>query len=48
MVLASLMLFMFMKSGKTLTKREAWALFAFWLVFVAVEFISNFKPLPST
>jgi len=37
MVTASIMLFYFMKSGRHLTKREAFLLFCFWLVFVLVE-----------
>jgi len=41
MVVASFMLFRFMRSGRTLTKREAWMLFVFWIVFVLVEFIAN-------
>lgn len=41
MVLASFMLFHFMRSGRALTRREAWMLFAFWVVFVLVEFIAN-------
>jgi len=41
MVLASFMLFQFMRSGRTLTRREAWMLFAFWVVFVVVEFLAN-------
>lgn len=41
MVLASFMLFRFMRSGRALTRREAWMLFAFWVVFVVVEFIAN-------
>lgn len=41
MVVASFLLFNFMRSGRTLTKREAWMLFTFWIVFVFVEFIVN-------
>lgn len=41
MVLASFMLFRFMRSGRALTRREAWMLFAFWVVFVVVEFLAN-------
>jgi cation:H+ antiporter len=41
MVLASFMLFRFMRSGRALTRREAWILFAFWAVFVVVEFLAN-------
>lgn len=39
MVMACFILFSFMRSGRTLTKKEAFALFAFWLTFVLVEFI---------
>ena len=41
MVVASLVLFHCMRTGRTLTKREAWMLLAFWLTFVVVEFIAN-------
>lgn len=41
MVLASFMLFYFMKSGKKITKKEAHLLLGFWLVFVLVEFLVN-------
>lgn len=41
MVLASFMLFRFMRSGRVLTRREATMLFAFWVVFVVVEFLAN-------
>jgi cation:H+ antiporter len=41
MVLASFMLFRFMRSGRALTRREATMLFAFWIVFVVVEFFAN-------
>jgi len=41
MVLASFMLFRFMRSGRALTRREATMLFGFWVVFVLVEFIVN-------
>lgn len=41
MVMACFILFSFMRSGRTLTKREAFALFAFWLTFVLIEFIIN-------
>ena len=41
MVGASFLLFRFMRSGRTLTKREAWMLFTFWLTFVLVEFVAN-------
>ena len=41
MVLAALMLFRFMRSGQTVTKRETYILFLFWVIFVLVEFIAN-------
>ncbi|MCW1892606.1 MAG: hypothetical protein KIH65_005240 [Candidatus Uhrbacteria bacterium] len=41
MVLASFMLFAFMKSGRRISKKEAIALFAFWATFVLVEFAIN-------
>ncbi len=41
MVIASFVLFKFMRSGRTLTRREASLLFVFWVVFVLVEFIAN-------
>ena len=41
MVAASLVLFHFMRSGRTLSRKEAYMLVAFWLVFVLVEFIAN-------
>lgn len=41
MLFSSLLLFIFMHSGKTLSKREGYALFAFWITFVIVEFIAN-------
>lgn len=41
MVIASFVLFHFMQSGRTLSKREAWMLFIFWLVFALVEFAVN-------
>lgn len=40
MVVASLMLFNFMRSGRSLSKKEAALLFAFWLIFVLIEFLS--------
>lgn len=39
MVTASFMLFYFMKSGKSISKREAHLLLLFWIVFVIVEFL---------
>lgn len=41
MVVASLILFYFMYSEKTLSKKESYILVAFWLLFVLVEFIAN-------
>lgn len=41
MVTASFMLFYFMRSGRRITKKEAWSLFYFWVIFVLVEFIVN-------
>lgn len=41
MVSASFILFRFMRSGRTLTRKEAWQLFLFWLVFVIIEFLAN-------
>lgn len=41
MVAASFILFRLMRSGRTLTKKEAYMLFVFWLVFVIVEFFVN-------
>jgi cation:H+ antiporter len=41
MVVASFMLFYFLKSGRRITKKEAHLLFIFWVVFVTVEFIVN-------
>lgn len=41
MVAASIILFKFMRSGKKLTQKESYLLFAFWLVFVFVEFFVN-------
>ncbi len=41
MVVASFLLFSFMRSGRTLTKREATLLFVFWIGFVVVEFLAN-------
>jgi len=39
MVAASFMLFNFMNTGEKITKKEAYMLFVFWLLFVFVEFI---------
>lgn len=41
MVMASIVLFKFMRSGRTISKKEGYLLFIFWLVFVLVEFIIN-------
>lgn len=41
MVVASFILFHFMRSGRILSRREAWMLFLFWLIFAVVEFAAN-------
>ncbi len=41
MVLASFLLFRFMRTEHTLTRREGLLLLAFWLLFVVVEFWAN-------
>lgn len=41
MIFAAFLLFHFMRSGKTLTKREATILFVVWLIFVLTEFVVN-------
>lgn len=41
MVIASFVLFYFMKSGRAITKKEAYLLFFFWVVFVLVELLVN-------
>lgn len=41
MVVASFILFKFMKSGRSLSKKEAGILFIFWITFVLVEFFVN-------
>ncbi len=38
---ASFMLFQFLRSERILSKREAWMLLAFWLLFVLVELLAN-------
>ena len=38
MVVASFILFKFMKSGRSISKREAFILLIFWVFFVLVEF----------
>ena len=42
MVASSFILFHFMSSGKTITKKEARALFLFWIIFIFAELIANF------
>ena len=39
MVTASFVLFYFMRSGRMITKKEAFLMFVFWLLFVLVEFV---------
>ncbi len=39
MFIASLVLFAFMRSGKVLSKKEAWLLFAFYIIFVLTEYL---------
>lgn len=41
MLTAAIILFYFMKSGRIISKKEAWLLLLFWLVFVLVEFSAN-------
>lgn len=41
MIIASVILFRFMKTGHILTKKEAYLLFIYWLLFVVVEFLAN-------
>jgi len=41
MVVASILLFGLMSSGRLLSKKEGWSLFFFWLLFVLVEFATN-------
>jgi len=41
MVLSSFILFHFMRSGRTLTKKESYLLLSFWIIFVFVEIILN-------
>lgn len=41
MVVASFLLFYFMRSGRVLSKKEGIALFVFWVVFVLTEFMVN-------
>lgn len=42
MVVASFLLFYFMRSGKTLTKKECFLLLIFWIMFVLIEISFNF------
>lgn len=39
MVVASLVLLIFMKSGRTISKKEGFMLLAFWVIYAIVEFI---------
>lgn len=41
LIIASFILFNFMRSGKTLSRREGLLLFLFWIIFILVEFIVN-------
>ncbi len=41
MVLASMILFRYMRSGRSIARREAYILLAFWVVFVLVEFLTS-------
>lgn len=41
MVLSSFLLFYFMKSGRTISKRESYLLFSFWILFAFIEIILN-------
>lgn len=41
MVAASFILFHLMRSGRMISKKEGYLLFAFWLIFALVEFIAN-------
>jgi len=41
MVMASFVLFHFMRTGRLITRREAYLLAAFWVAFVVVEFVAN-------
>ena len=42
MVIAAFVLFYFMKTGKTISKKEAWVLLGFWLMFIVTEFLISF------
>jgi len=39
MVIASLILLKFMRSGRIITKKEGYMLLAFWVIYAVVEFI---------
>lgn len=41
MIIASFILFYFMKTNRVITKKEAYALFVFWILFAIVEFSVN-------
>lgn len=41
MVVASLVLLHFMRSGRTITKKEGYMLLAFWATYAIIEFIAN-------
>jgi len=41
MVMASLVLIKFMRSGRTITKKEGYTLLIFWLAYVIIEFVMN-------
>ncbi len=41
MVITSLMLLRFMRSGRTITKKEGFVLLFFWIIYALVEFIVN-------
>lgn len=41
MIMATFLLFYFMESGRTLTKKEGRLLFFFWIMFVLVSFFTN-------
>lgn len=41
MVLAAFILFYFMRSGRVLSRKESYLLFAFWVIFIFAEFMFN-------
>ncbi len=41
MMFAAFILLQFMKTGKTLSKKETYLLFSYWLIFVITEFLVN-------